>query len=186
MRLKQLPLGLALSLALVAMASGCAQDTQPAPAVDTATASHDARPEGEAHADAQDADHAHGAAETLGVDFAVPDNHVRWEPDAPLIEGMSRVRTALSGLAHAGAAQHPDEATVAARAADIDASIEYMFANCSLDTEPDIALHAILARLMAGTQALHADPADTAPVADMEATIENYEQLFNDPADAAS
>lgn len=187
MKLKQLPLALALTLALGAMASGCAQDTQPAPAVDAATAAHDARPEADAHADTDDAGHGHAAGEALGVDFPVPDNHVRWEPDAPLIEGMSRVRTALAGLEHADAAQGPDEATVAARAADVDAAIEYMFANCSLDTDPDIALHAILARLMAGTQALHADPADTAPVVDMEATIDNYEQLFNDPnADAAS
>lgn len=182
MKLKHLPLGLALTLALAAMASGCAQDTQPAVAADTAAAAQEA----DMHADTHDAEHGHAPAEALGVDFPVPDNHVRWEPDAPLIEGMSRVRTALAGLEHAGVAQHPDEATVAARAADVDAAIEYMFANCSLDTEPDIALHAILARLMAGTEALHADPADTAPVADMEATIGNYEQLFNDPADAAS
>ncbi|MGY1529227.1 hypothetical protein [Luteimonas sp. A649] len=187
MTLKQLPLALALTLVLGTMASGCAQDDiQPAPSVDFATAAHDAYPEADAHADSHDADHAHAVAEASGVDFPVPDNHERWQPDAPLIEGMSRVRTALAGLEHAGAAQHPDEATVVARAADVDAAIEYMFANCSLDTEPDIALHAILARLMAGTQALHADPADTTPVVDMEATIDNYEQLFNDPAAEAA
>lgn len=187
MRLHRLPLArtLALALAVGALATGCAQDTQPAPAVQTATSSQDARPEAHAHVEGHDADHAHAAAEALGVDFAVPEDHVRWEPDAPLVEGMSRIRTALAGLEHAGPRQHPDETAVAARASDIDAAIEYMFANCSLDTEPDIALHAILARLMAGTQALHADPADTTPVADMEATIDNYEQLFNDPASDA-
>ena len=186
---QNLPLALALTLAFGAMAAGCAQDAPPVTdAQDGAPAAvhHD-----EAHADAHGEDahgaHHHDFAEAAGVDFPVPADHVRWEPDAPLIEGMSRVRTALAGLDHGDAGQHPDDAGVAARAADIDAAIDYMFANCSLDTEPDVALHAILARLMAGTQALHADPAGTAPVADMQAAMDNYRQLFNDPgADAAA
>ncbi|NLA68369.1 MAG: DnrO protein [Gammaproteobacteria bacterium] len=188
MKLKRFPLSLALALALGGMAAGCAQDAPPAPAAAGSPATaQDAHGHVEAHGDAaHDADHAHAAAEAAGVDFPVPDGHVRWEPDAPLLEGMSRVRTALAGLEHAGPEQHPDEATVVARAAEVDAAIEYMFANCSLDTEPDIALHAILARLMAGTRALHEDPADTAPVADMEAAIDNYRQLFDDPAADAS
>src|SRR5690606_39016273 len=166
----------------------CAQDaTPPAPAADPATSAREDRPDAGAHVEgveAHGADHGHADAEA-GVDFPVPENHMGWEPDAPLVEGMSRVRTALAGLGHAGTAQHPDAAAVAARAADIDSAIEYMFANCSLDPEPDIALHAILARLMAGTQALHADPADPAPAVDMAAAVDNYEQLFNDPnADA--
>src|SRR3546814_19476064 len=80
------------------------------------------------------------------------------------MEGMSRVRTALGGLE---TESHADDATVLARAADIDAAVEYMFTNCKLPTEPDIALHAILARLMAGTQALKANPSDGSPVADL-------------------
>lgn len=186
MKLKRFPLSLALALALGGMAAGCAQDAPPAPAAGSPGTAQDAHGHVEAHGDeAHDADHAH-AAEAGGVDFPVPEGHVRWEPDAPLLEGMSRVRAALAGLEHAGPEQHPDEATVVARAAEVDAAIEYMFANCSLDTEPDIALHAILARLMAGTQALNADPADTAPVADMEAAMVNYGQLFDDPAADAS
>ena len=63
----------------------------------------------------------------------------------------------------------------------MDAAVAYMFENCELDVEPDIALHAILARLMAGAEALHADPDDILPVADMHAAVENYERLFDDP-----
>src|SRR3546814_1385201 len=118
-----------------------------------------------------------------GADFPVPANHVQWTPDAPLMEGMSRVRTALGGLE---TESHADDATVLARAADIDAAVEYMFANCKLPTEPDIALHAILARLMAGTQALKANPSDGSPVADMPAAVHNYEALFDDPNETGS
>lgn len=204
MKLKQIPLALVLMLAVGTMA-GCDRDGPAAPGADVdapapvaltsadpATAHTDAQ---DAHDDAQEAhdahdahdhahdadDHAHDAAHALGMEFPVPENHVPWQPDAPLIEGMSRVRTAIAALDDAGPAQLPDAATVTARAADVDAAIAYMFANCTLDTEPDIALHAILARLMAGTQALEADPADSAAVADMGAAVDNYERLFDDP-----
>ena len=176
MNLKQIPLALALALAIGALASGCTRDIPPAPATDVDSAGQVTPADTDAHADAHD---AHDVSHAAGVDFPVPDNHVAWQPDAPLIEGMTRVRTAIAALEEAG--PQPDEATVLARAADVDAAVEYMFENCSLPVEPDIALHAILARLMAGTQALQADPADVAPVHDLSGAVDNYEQLFDDP-----
>lgn len=178
MNRKQTPLVIALALAL-GVAAGCAQDTPPA--ADAGAEAAAVTADADAHAaPAQDADHGHAGAEALGVDFPVPENHEPWAPDAPLVEGMARVRTAIAALEG-----HPDAATVAARAADVDAAIEYMFANCDLPTEPDVALHAVLARLMAGSNALKADPADHAAVLDMRAAVANYEQLFDDPAEAS-
>ena len=176
MNRKHLPLAIALALAL-GLAAGCAQDTSSATVAGADTAAEAGHVDG--NAGAQDADHGHGG-EALGVDYPVPENHDAWAPDAPLVEGMARVRTALAALEG-----HPDAAPVAARAADVDAAIEYMFANCSLPTEPDIALHAILARLMAGSDALKADPADHAAVTDMHGAVANYEQLFDDPNEAS-
>lgn len=162
-----------VALAIGAMLSGCTRDDPAAPATDAVAGAQVAA----AEAEALGADHAHAAAQAAGRDFPLPDNHVPWTPDAPLIEGMSRVRSAIGALQ----AQR-DEATVLARADEVDAAIEYMFENCRLDTEPDVALHAILARLMAATQALRANPADTTPVHDMHAAVENYERLFDDPS----
>lgn len=179
MKLKQIPLALALALALGTLVSGCAQEQQPAA---DAAAVAAAAAVAVAAADTHDAGNA-DAVRAGGTDFPVPANHVPWTPDAPLVEGMSRVRTALAGLE---APSHPDDATVAARAADIDAAVAYMFANCKLDTDPDIALHAVLARLMAGTQALKANPSDGSPVADMHAAMHNYGQLFDDPNNKAA
>lgn len=184
MKLKQIPLALTLALAIGALASGCAQDNQPAPAADAGAIAETAHADAEAdahtdtHEAAHDDAHADAVAHASGVDFPVPENHQPWTPDAPLMEGMSRVRTALAGLE---AKSHPDDATVATLAADIDSAVEYMFANCQLPTEPDIALHAILARLMANTNALKANPSDGSPVADMHDTLHNYAQLFDDP-----
>jgi hypothetical protein len=174
MNMKQIPLALALALALGTLVPGCTQEQQPAADATADTAAV-------APTDTHDAGHADAVARAGGTDFPVPANHVPWTPDAPLKEGMSRVRTALAGLE---AESHPDDATIAARAADIDAAVAYMFANCKLDTDPDIALHAVLARLMAGTAALKANPSDGSPVADMHAAMHNYEQLFNDPNSA--
>lgn len=181
MNVKQIPLVAALALALGTLAPGCTQDTSSAAsAASDATATAQADQAATSASDAagahDDDHHGHDTAHAAGVDFPVPDHHVQWEPDAPLIEGMSRVRVAIAGVE-----ADPDPATVVARATDIDAAIEYMFANCKLETEPDVALHAVLARLMAGSQALHANPADSAPVADMHAAVGNYEALFDDP-----
>ena len=178
MNRKQPPLVVALALALglaLGLAAGCTQDAQPVAAASAETAVEAAHADGHA-ADAQDAAHDHAGTEALGVDYPIPGSHEPWAPDAPLVEGMSRVRAAIAALDG-----HLDAATVTARAADVDAAIEYMFANCSLPTEPDIALHAILARLMAGSSALKDNPADHAAVADMHGAVENYEQLFDDP-----
>ena len=177
MDFKQVPLGLALALAIAALGAGCAGDGQAPVAANGA----DSVPAAQLDPHAGDGPHAQDDSDhmqhgQLGMDVPVAEGHAPWTPDAPLIEGMSRVRTAIADLE-----ADPDAATVAARATDVDAAIEYMFANCKLDTEPDVALHAILARLMAGSQALHANPADTAPVADMHAAVGNYEALFDDP-----
>ena len=182
MKLRQVPLALALALAVGALAAGCAQDTSPAPVADAAVEEQAGHADAGAHdaADAHDdGHHAHDVAHAAGVDFPVPDDHVQWEPDAPLIEGMSRVRTAVGTLGQAS-----DEAAVLAGAAEVDAAVEYMFENCSLPVEPDIALHAVLARLMAGTQALQADPANASPVHDLHGAVANYEALFDDPDEA--
>lgn len=187
MNVSQIPLALALALAIGALASGCARDAPSASAAGEATAVEQAaHADADTHADAgatHDTDHAHDVSQARGVDFPAPDNHVPWQPDAPLVEGMSRVRAAIAGLEAAG--PQPDEATVLAHAADVDAAVEYMFENCSLPNEPDVALHAVLARLMAGSQALNADPTDTAPVHDMHAAVANYEELFDDPNEEA-
>ncbi|WP_222565247.1 DnrO protein [Novilysobacter antarcticus] len=127
--------------------------------------------------------HKHAAHADHHADTAVmtiPADHVKWEPDAPLMEGMRRMRDAMAGLHHHEMG-HLDEAQVDQLATQVDEAAAYMFANCTLDAEPDVALHAVLARLMAGAEALHGDPADPSPVADMTAALADYPKLFDDP-----
>ena len=95
--------------------------------------------------------------------------------------GMRRVRDAFDGL-QPPVTDRPDENRMPRLAAEVDAAVEYIFENCNLDPEPDVALHGLLARLMAATRALRDDPADTEPVAAMRAVLEDYPRLFDDPA----
>lgn len=53
--------------------------------------------------------------------------------------------------------------------------------HCRLEPEPDVALHGILARLVAGSEALRGAPADPAPVAGMRDALADYVRLFDDP-----
>lgn len=133
-------------------------------------------------------EHASAAAHHDHDDHAaimhVPADHVRWMPDASLIQGMARVRTAVATLAHHEMG-HMGDLHVLTLADEIDSAVAFMFANCKLDPRPDVALHGLLARLMAGTQALHATPGDASPVADMRAAVQDYAKWFDDPGIAA-
>ncbi len=129
--------------------------------------------------------HAHADHHPEAAVMPIPADHVKWEPDAPLMEGMRRMREAMAGLHHHQMG-HLNDTQVDQLATQVDEAAAYMFANCKLEAEPDIALHGVLARLMAGAEALHENPADPAPVADMSAALADYPKLFDDPGFAAS
>ncbi|TKS54736.1 DnrO protein [Luteimonas yindakuii] len=131
-------------------------------------------------ADAADAAHAAHAAHADDANHSThrspldaPD--VKWTPDAPLMAGMRRLHAALDG-ANTGDAQQ-----ALRLASEADAAVAYMFEHCELEAEPDVALHGVLARVMAGTQALRDDPEDLAPLAMMRDAVADYPRLFDDP-----
>src|SRR5690554_1313987 len=96
MEFRKLSLAAALALAIGALGAGCAQETAPTATAEATAAEHT----GHAGTPAQAHDHGHDHHLTVaaGMDFPVPDHHDKWAPDAPLIEGMSRVRDAIAGL----------------------------------------------------------------------------------------
>ncbi len=104
-----------------------------------------------------------------------------WATDAPLREGMARVKAALADLAHYEMGHMPAD-MAAERAGDVDAAVKYMFANCKLPPEPDNALHAILLPLLAAAQRLEKDPADMAAVGAMRDAVAPYGRQFDDAA----
>jgi hypothetical protein len=109
---------------------------------------------------------------------AVPAQH--WTPDAPLREGMRRARAAVENLQQYETGQMGATDAVQ-QAAEVEAAVVFMFANCKLAAEPDEALHGILVPLITAAQALKADPQNLATIAEMRAQIAHYPQYFDDP-----
>lgn len=125
-------------------------------------------------------DHAAHDAHAAHAIPEVVDDHVRWQPDQPLREGMRRMATAVEALGHHEHA-HLDAAQVRGLAQEVNGAAAYMFANCTLEPEPDAALHGLLAQLMGGARSLAANPDATAPIAPMRGALADYARLFDDP-----
>lgn len=129
-------------------------------------------------------DHAaHASHETHGVPDAAPPAGApaqRWASDAALRKGMGRVQTALGELRH-HAPGHMPAAAVQEQAAQIEAAIRFLFANCKLAPDADAALHQILLPLLKAAQRLHSDPADHDAVAALHAAVAAYPLRFDDP-----
>jgi|CXWL01.1.fsa_nt_gi hypothetical protein len=103
----------------------------------------------------------------------------RWHADAPLREGMARIRKAHQALTALERGQLASDQVVT-QADEILAAVNFMFANCRLAPEPDAALHPLLAQLLGASQALQKQPSDPAPVAEVETALARYAQLFDE------
>jgi len=118
---------------------------------------------------------AHGAMPDVAPD------HVRWQPDEPLRQGMRRMHAVVEVLGH-GEHGHVDRSQFPRLTREVEAAAADMFARCSLEPEPDAALHGILARLLGSARALRENPSDPAPIAQMRAAVADYPRLFDDPS----
>lgn len=167
-----------LVLAIPLFAAGCAhrgdRTTGPVEAAD-------------AHPHAMHGDHAmhgskgphdaHAAHDAHEPSAAIPTD--RWPADAPLVRGMSRIRTATDALVHASHG-HLDAAQVRALAAELKSAVETMFVECRLEPAPDAALHPLLARVLAASQALSEGNFDAEALAELRAVLARYAELFED------
>ncbi len=115
-------------------------------------------------------------------DAAAPTNPPakRWASDAALREGMGRVQAALKELRHHELGHMP-LAAVREQAAQIEAAIRFLFANCRLAPDADAALHSILLPLLQSAKHLQSEPADRATVAALRAAVAPYPRQFDDP-----
>lgn len=153
--------------------SGQTTDKTSAPAAAAQTQAVDASAPGVQAADPHAADEAAGAAKPA------PANG--WATDAPLREGMGRIRLSVEALGHYEQGHMGAEQAVE-MAANVEKDVNFLIANCKLDPDADAALHAIIARLLKGAHALKADPADLAAIAPMREAMAEYAATFDDPA----
>ena len=125
------------------------------------------------------AEHAAHAAHAVPTATSARD-HARWQPDEPLREGMRRMGDAVGALGHHDHLQL-GPAQVRKLSDEVRSAAAYMFANCTLEPEPDAILHGMLARLLGGAHALSRDPASTEPLGPMRAALADYARQFDDP-----
>jgi hypothetical protein len=128
------------------------------------------------------AEHAHGephghAPSALALDAAGE----RWATDAPLREGMLRIRAAVAATLASHGDRHLDPAVGVQLAEAVDAAVVYLFANCRLPPQADANLHLLLARIMDAAAALRSDAQAEAGLVRLLEALEAYPHYFDHP-----
>ena len=128
----------------------------------------------------QEAHAGHAQSRVTQESMQAPINK-RFVADASLHQGMVRVRKAVDTLQHLEYG-HLDSAQVRATSDEIQAAVDFMFANCKLEPDADAALHPLLARLLTANEALRNNPVDATPLGELRAVIARYPLVFDDSA----
>ena len=138
------------------------------------TASAQAQPEQEPGAHAHD--HAQQGAAQLTLDHGQP-----WGTDAPLRDGMDRVRAAVVTAEQAAAQGGMTAAQAQTLAVAVEDGIAFMVRNCQLEPQADANLHILLGRLSAAAAAVKTNPAAADGLAQMLEVLDIYPRHFSHP-----
>jgi hypothetical protein len=124
-------------------------------------------------------DHHHGQAAAL-ENLTLNDGE-KWASDEPLRQGMNGIREAVSEAHHTIQAGGYEQADYRTLAETIDERIQFMFANCNLDPEPDGQLHIILAELMQATETLKTSDNPRQAMPTIVQALNAYNDTFQHP-----
>lgn len=128
---------------------------------------------------ANPASHDHGGAAPQQLQLNAGK---KWAIDAPLRKGMAAVQTAVKRTlpaAHAGKASTAD---YDALGATVSAQVAYIVENCKLEPQADEQLHAVIADLMSGVDAVQGKEGDShraSGVVKMAQTLNTYGRYFD-------
>jgi len=100
---------------------------------------------------AQPAAHSHEAAAPHKLSL---DQGRKWATDAPLREGMSRIRGMVAPQLVAAHAGKLDEAAYRELATQVEAQVGAIVAQCKLEPRADAMLHLVIAELGEGSDAM--------------------------------
>ena len=121
-------------------------------------------------------EHAHDAASVAAATTPMQ----RWKTDAPLREGMGRIRDAVDALQHYEHG-HIGPQQAVQLAAGIERDVGFIVAHCTLEPRADAALHPILGAIMGSAQTLKANPTDRTAIPSMRSALLDYARQFDDP-----
>lgn len=173
-------ISISLAVALGMLLSGCEAQTLPsAPHLETA-------PPAQATPHQQTHDESMPLHETLSLEHQDGDMHSMlrldqgqpWATDAPLVEGMERIRDAVN---EATALPALDADSAAALAQSVRAQVDFLIANCRLEPDADATLHVFIAQLLNAAAALQKDPASSEGLPQLQETLGEYPHYFAHP-----
>ncbi len=125
------------------------------------------------------AEHGHGQH---GTSELVLNDGKRWATDAPLRQGLERIRDAVAPIVAASTARPltKDEGTALSGA--IKDQVQYLVENCKLEPKADAALHVLLNDFLEGADAVVAgDPNSKAGLERIMQALNLYPQYFDHP-----
>ena len=122
------------------------------------------------------AEHGHGQH---GMSELALNDGKRWATDAPLRQGLERIRDGVAPIIAASTARPltKDEATALSSA--IKDQVQFLVENCKLEPRADAALHVLLNDFLQGADALAADPASKAGLERVVKALNLYPQYFD-------
>lgn len=113
--------------------------------------------------------HNHASPATAGT---APEGG--WASDAPLRQGMQAILVAVvAAVRDAGEGKR--------LASELRVQIRYLFANCKLEPQADVALHVILAELLQSAQRLESGASATEEHGALHSALKAYGQGFQHP-----
>lgn len=108
----------------------------------------------------------------------------KWATDAPLRQGMMKIRAAVEPKLEALHASKLATRQYKALGAAVETQLAYIVHNCKLDAQADAVLHVILADLAQGADALQGKSKQVTPTAGavkILAALDDYGTYFDHP-----
>lgn len=127
----------------------------------------------------------HGHEPGHGNESKLELNHgKKWQTDAALRKGMTRMRAAITAALDAVHAGKASDATFETAARAMNAQVTYLIQNCKLDPKADAQLHLIVADVLAASEVLEGKSAGTPRVDGLLAaasSLNRYGEFFAHP-----
>lgn len=124
----------------------------------------------------QSHDHGHAGHPAMQLEL----EHGRtWQTDAPLREGMSRIRQGVMSASQNG--KSPSAAQAGQLVGDIERAVADMVARCRLAPKADANLHILLGRLLSAATKLKANPNAADGLPQMREVLDLYPRYFAHP-----
>jgi hypothetical protein len=124
--------------------------------------------------------HSHDAsASALSLDHGR-----KWATDAPLRDGMGRIRALVEPQLAAAHAGKLSQAQYTALAGQVETAVGGIVANCKLEPKADAVLHIVIAEIGAGTDVMAGKVAKQRPaqgLVQVAKAINDYGAHFDDP-----